>query len=99
VITGFADGATEDIFDGTNSKATRSVPQVLHRIARRKLDIINQSNHLGQLAEVPGLELEKLVGRLAAYHSIRINRQYRIIFRWHDKTGNASDVEISKHYE
>jgi toxin HigB-1 len=99
VIVGFADRATQDIFDGLNSKSARSIPQQLHRIARRKLDIINQSSDLSDLAVVPGLELEKLMGRLAHLHSIRINRQYRILFRWNDKTGSASDVEISKHYE
>lgn len=99
MIVGFADRATQDIFDGLNSKAARSVPQQLHRVASRKLDIINQSSDLSDLAAVPGLELEKLAGRLSHLHSIRINRQYRILFRWNDKTGSASDVEISKHYE
>ncbi len=99
MIASFGDQATRDIFNGLNSKAARTVPQSLHGNARRKLDILNQSTTLGQIAAVPGLELERLKGRLSAFYSIRVNRQYRILFAWKDLTGEAFQVQISKHYE
>jgi proteic killer suppression protein len=64
----------------------------LQEIARRKLRMLNNSQNLTDLQVPPSNRLEKLKGNLKDYYSIRINDQWRIVFKW-DK-GNASDVEI-----
>ncbi len=64
----------------------------LQEIARRKLRMLNNSQNIMDLQVPPSNRLEKLKGNLKGYYSIRVNDQWRIIFKW-DK-GNASDVEI-----
>ena len=64
----------------------------LQEIARRKLRMLNNSQNIMDLQAPPSNRLEKLKGNLKDYYSIRVNDQWRIIFKW-DK-GNASDVEI-----
>ena len=92
MIKSFGDEITEDIFDGTNSKASRKIPQELHRKARRLLDLINGAKVLHDLAVPPGNGLEALKKDLKGFHSIRINDQFRIIFRWVE--GDAEKVKI-----
>lgn len=93
MITSFLDRATEDIFNGKNSKIARKLlPVHLHKIAKRKLDMINAATALKDLEAPPSNHLEKLHGDRKHQHSIRINDQYRIVFTWVD--GNADDVEI-----
>jgi toxin HigB-1 len=82
MILSFADKATEDLFHGENSKDARSLPRELWRVAVRKLDMIQAAHELLDLRSPPGNRLEALKGRLAGFHSIRINDQYRIIFKW-----------------
>lgn len=82
MIQSFKDNTTKDIFDGANSKKARSVPQDLHNIARRKFDMLNAAKELKDLASPLGNGLESLKGDLKGYHSIRVNNQYRIIFKW-----------------
>lgn len=96
VIAGFKDDATRDVFDGTNSKAARTVPIELWPVARRKLDSLNAARDLRDLKAPPGNRLEMLKGRLAGLHSIRINDQYRIVFRFTD--GKAHDVAIADYH-
>lgn len=92
MIVSFKDRGTEDIFDGTNSKAARkTLPASLHSRAGRTLDQLSAAVSLSSLS-LPGLRLEKLKGDRAGQHSIRINDQYRVCFRW-TETG-AADVEI-----
>ncbi len=83
---------TQDIFDGLNSKAARALPCGLHAKARRQLDLLNSVTRLDDLRVPPGNRLEALHGDLEAFHSIRINQQWRIIFRW--ERGNAENVQI-----
>jgi proteic killer suppression protein len=83
VIRSFADRGTEDVFDGVNSAAARKAcPQALWPIARRKLDQIDSAEELADLRVPPGNRLEALRGDRPGQHSIRINDQYRICFRW-----------------
>ncbi|HZF13386.1 MAG TPA: type II toxin-antitoxin system RelE/ParE family toxin [Thermoanaerobaculia bacterium] len=97
MIRSFADRGTEDVFDGINSKDARSVcPQALWAIARRKLTQINRVPELADLAVPPGNHLERLKGDRSGQHSIRINEQYRVCFRWKD--GYADDVEITDYH-
>jgi len=92
VIRGFGDKRTEDIFNGVSSKKARSFPANLLAIVRRKLDLINEAGALSDLRAPPGNKLEVLKGDLAGNHSVRINKQWRIIFRW--KNGDTNDVTI-----
>lgn len=91
-IVSFRDPATEQLYEGEDSKRTRRLlPRELHRKAREVLDRLNAAVSLESLS-LPGLGLEKLRGDRADQHSIRINDQYRICFRWTDR--GAEDIEI-----
>ena len=89
MIKNFADQETEKVFRGQHS---RRLPSDLQRIALRKLVQVNAAASLDFLRVPPGNRLEKLSGKRAGQHSIRINDQWRICFRWKD--GDAHDVEI-----
>lgn len=82
MIRTFADGATEDIWHGINTKAARSIPRALWPIARRKLDQIDSVSKLEDLGVPPGNRLHELKADRAGYHAIRVNDQYRITFRF-----------------
>jgi len=89
VIRSFGDKETEKIWNGIQS---RKLPADIQNVARRKLRMINNSQNINDLRIPPANHLEKLSGNLAGLYSIRINNQWRIIFRWEDN--NAFDVEI-----
>lgn len=79
----------ERIFNRTRS---RRLPAHIQRVARRKLVMLNQARELNDLRVPPGNRLEALRGDREGQHSIRINQQWRVCFRWTD--GDAEDVEI-----
>ncbi len=89
MIISFGSKETKKIWDGERVKGLATD---LQEAARRKLRMLNNSQNIIDLQVPPSNKLEKLKGNLKAFHSIRINSQWRIIFKW-DK-GNASDVEI-----
>ena len=89
MITSFGSKETKKIWDGERVKG---IPTELQEIARRKLRMLNNSQNLTDLQIPPSNKLEKLKGNLKEYYSIRINDQWRIIFKW-DK-GNSSEVEV-----
>ena len=89
MIKSFGGKETEKIWTGERS---RKLPGTIQQIARRKLRMLNNSQDLQDLKIPPANKLEKLSGKLKNYHSIRINKQWRIIFIW--KNGNAFEVEI-----
>lgn len=83
MIESFHDQATEDIFNGVNSKAARkSCPQNLWSIATWKLDQLDSVQSLEELKVPPRNRLEALAGGRKGQYSIRINEQYRICFVW-----------------
>jgi proteic killer suppression protein len=84
VIVSFGDRVTEAIFHGERPKASARLPPQILRVARRKLDILNAAHVLTDLRVPPGNRLESLRGDLRGMHSIRINDQWRIVFRWTD---------------
>jgi proteic killer suppression protein len=97
VIRSFLDRGTENIFDGSDTAAARrSCPQALWSVARRKLDQLNRARELQELAVPPGNRLERLRGDRTGQHSIRINDQYRICFRW--EAGYADNVQITDYH-
>ena len=93
MIVSFKDEGTEDVFDGRDTKkARKAYPQNLWRVARRKLDQINQAAELDDLRVPPGNRLEELKGDRKGHHSIRINEQHRVCFTWTER--GAEGVEI-----
>ncbi|MFV2045731.1 MAG: type II toxin-antitoxin system RelE/ParE family toxin [Anaerolineales bacterium] len=93
MILGFADRGTEHVYNGKNTpRARRSCPQSLWEIALRKLDQLDSATELNDMAVPPGNRLEKLRFDRAGQHSIRINDQYRICFRWTE--AGPDEVEI-----
>jgi toxin HigB-1 len=70
----------------------KGFPPGIARAARRKLVQVNNAAVLGDLAAPPGNRLEALKGELAGYHSIRINDQWRVVFRWTE--AGPEEVEI-----
>src|SRR5688572_13107136 len=82
VIRSIKGQLTQDVFDGKKSKEARKFDQNLHSIAKRKLDQLNAAVRLDDLRIPPGNHLEALSGNLKGFHSIRINDQWRIVFRW-----------------
>ena len=97
MIRSFANAATEDLFNGVDSRRTRrTCPPVLWPILARKFTQLNRVRSLHELAIPPGNRLEPLRGVRRGQHSIRINDQYRICFRWED--GHAEDVEVTDYH-
>ena len=92
VIRSFADKDTEKLFDDKSVRRFSS----FERPARRKLLLLHRAASLSDLAVPPGNRLELLKGDRAGQYSIRIDRQWRICFRWKD--GEASDVEIADYH-
>jgi proteic killer suppression protein len=92
VIVGYLDDVTRAIHVGEESKAARRFSVAVRKVARRKLDLIGAAVEVRDLAVPPGNRLEQLRGDLAGFYSIRVNDQYRIIFKF--ETGNASDVQL-----
>jgi proteic killer suppression protein len=89
VITSFADRRTEELFGREHVKGLSAEVQ---RAALRKLLILDAAARIEDLRVPPGNRLEALRGSLRGFHSIRVNDQWRIVFRWSE--GNASDVRI-----
>jgi proteic killer suppression protein len=73
-------------------RAPKGFPADLLAVARRKLFQLNAAAALGDLAIPPGNRLEALKGDLRGHHSIRVNDQWRIVFRWTD--AGPEDVEL-----
>ncbi len=97
MIRTFRDRATEDIFDGADTSVARKrCPPALWPVARRKLDQLNRARDLRELATPPGNRLERLHRERKGQHSIRINEQVRMCFRW--EAGYADDVEITDYH-
>jgi toxin HigB-1 len=93
MILDFADRATEELFHGRNGKAARRrLPQELWPAAQRKLDRLNRATEPRDLADPPGNRLEALKGDYAGFFSIRVNDQYRIVFRF--ESGDARQVQV-----
>ena len=89
MIQTFGDRDTENIFDGIH---VRKYGSELQEVARRKLHIIDVAGRINILRVPPNNRLEKLRGDLEGFWSIRVNRQYRIIFQWKD--ADADDVRL-----
>ena len=89
MMRSFRDRETEKVF---RREGTRKLPLDVQRIAQRKLAILDAAESLQDLRVPPGNRLERLSGDREGQHSIRINDQWRLCFRWRD--GDAHEVEI-----
>ena len=89
MILSFGSKDTQKIWDG---ERVRKMPNLIQEISRRKLRMLNNSQDLMDLQIPPSNKLEKLKGNLKDFYSIRINDQWRIIFKW--DSGNSSKLKL-----
>ena len=94
MIASFGTKETEKIWNGDRVK---NLSQEMQQIGRRKLRMLNNSQNLIDLKVTPSNKLEKLSGKMSDFYSIRINDQWRIVFKWDD--GNSSDVTIMDYHK
>ncbi|MFN5651615.1 MAG: type II toxin-antitoxin system RelE/ParE family toxin [Actinomycetes bacterium] len=92
MIASFGNRLAEDLFLDRRSKETRGFPPDLLRAARRKVLYLHDAAELADLRVPPGHRLEALKGRWQGFHSIRINDQWRVVFRWSE--GRADEVAV-----
>jgi toxin HigB-1 len=96
VIRTLADDTTRDIWNGVKSQAARRIPRELWPIVRRKLDQIDAVTRLEDLRVPPGNRLHPLGGDLRGLHAVRVNDQYRIVFRF--EGADALDVRCTDYH-
>jgi len=94
MIIGFGSKETEKIWNGNR---VIYLPHDIQQIGRRKLRMLNNSQNLMDLRIPPSNKLEKLSGKMSDFYSIRINDQWRIVFKWED--GNASEIIIMDYHK
>ena len=92
MIVSFGDKVSAALYHGERGKAIRKFPSTIRDAVLRKLDVLNGAAALVDLRSPPGNRLEALRGDLSGFHSIRVNDQWRIIFRWADD--DAHDVRV-----
>lgn len=93
MIISFGSKQTEKVWNG---ERVRKWPIEIQKIGRRKLRMLHNSQNIADLRIPPSNRLEKLSGNLNDYYSIRINDQWRIIFKWDN--GQALEVEITDYH-
>ena len=89
MILSFGSKDTEKIWHG---ERVSKWPNEIQEIGRRKLRMLNNSQNMNDLKIPPSNRLEKLSGNLKEFYSIRVNDQWRIMFKW--QNGNSAEVEI-----
>jgi len=94
MIISFVSKVTEKIWNGDRVK---NLPNDIQQFGRRKLRMLNNSQNLMDLRIPPSNKLEKLSGKMSDFYSIRINDQWRVVFKWED--GNASEVSIIDYHK
>ncbi len=79
-----------------SEERSRRIPASLHKVALKRLQMLNAADAFGDLAVPPGNRLERLRANREGQYSIRINDQYRVCFEWRE--GNAYNVEIADYH-
>lgn len=92
MIRSFRSKTAEDLYDGINSKLSRRIPKELHSKIYRLLDQLNAATRLETMKVPPSNMLENLKGNLKGYYSIRVNKQWRVVFRW--SGSDAFNVDV-----
>lgn len=93
MIVSFGDKRTNKIWRG---ERVNDLSIDIQEVGRRKLRMLNNSHTISDLLIPPSNRLEKLKGNLKSFHSIRINNQWRIIFKWNN--GNVEEVQITDYH-
>jgi toxin HigB-1 len=96
MIVSFGDSTTEDLYHNRPTSRARRFPANIRSMALRKLDVLNAAHRLDDLRSPPGNRLEALRGDLEGFYSIRVNDQWRIVFRWID--GTAREVSLADYH-
>lgn len=96
MIASFGEQAREDLYHGRMTGRVRRFPQNILPATLRKLDMLNSAHALDDLRMPPGNRLHRLSGDLEGRFSIRVNDQWRIIFRWHEH--DAHDVSLTDYH-
>ena len=96
MISSFGDTPTQDLYNRVSSKVSRKIPPDIQNVAIRKLDRVNHAHELRDLKVPPGNRLEPLHGDLEGYHSVRVNDQWRVVFRWEGT--NAYEVRLMDYH-
>ena len=96
MVQSFADDTSADLFRQRNTRAARRIPRELWRGVHRKLRLIDAAGRLEDLLIPAGNRLELLRGDQAGRHSIRVNEQYRVTFRW--ENGYAHEVRVEDYH-
>lgn len=94
MIVSFGSKATDQIWQG---KQVKKIPIEAQKVGRRKLRMLNNAQNLADLKIPPSNKLERLKGKAKDFYSIRINDQWRIIFRW--QNGHAYEVAIVDYHK
>lgn len=94
MIKSFANKETESVWKGEFSS---KLPNEIQKTARRKLRMLHNSQTINDLRVPPANRLEKLKGNLKGFYSIRINKQWRVIFKW--TKNNAEQVKIEDYHD
>lgn len=81
-IQSFGDAATEDLYHGRPTGRVKRIPPDIRSRANQKLDLLNAAARLDDLRIPSGNNLEPLKGKLKGFHSIRVNDQWRVVFKW-----------------
>ncbi len=96
MIESFGDRATEDLFHGRQTSRVRRLPKDVLTVTLDKLDVLNAAHDLKDLRSPPGNRLHALRGDMSGFYSIRVNEQWRIVFRW--SAGVAEDVRLTDYH-
>ena len=96
MIVSFGDRITEDIYHGRDSTSSRRISRSLWQRIQSKLDLLNAAISLQDLRVPPSNHLEKLRGNLIGFHSVRVNSQYRLVFRFEEC--NCSEVRCMDYH-
>jgi proteic killer suppression protein len=96
MIASFGDRATEDLFHGRRSARVLRFPPGVSEAAVTKLDLLNAAAALQDLRSPPGNRLKTLRGTMRGWYSMRVNDQWRVVFRWND--GDANGVRLTDYH-
>lgn len=95
-IVSFGDEASRDLYRGLSTARARKFPHDIRKSAQRKLELLEAAIQLADLNLPPGNRLEALKGDRAGYHSIRINDQWRVTFKWTD--AGPAEVKVEDYH-
>jgi proteic killer suppression protein len=96
MIIGFGNKLAKDLVEGHRTKEVRAFPNELYRNARKNLAMVHAARDINDLKVPPGNRLERLKGNMKEFYSIRINDQWRIVFKFN--SGNAYEVRVEDYH-